>query len=56
MKDDHYCEIRLNNNLADKRSREKRRLNDIVLGKKYYLIKCTNNVFFSFLFNRNKSC
>jgi hypothetical protein len=34
MKDDHYWERRRKNNLAAKRSREKRRLNDIVLGKK----------------------
>jgi hypothetical protein len=33
MKDDHYWERRRKNNLAAKRSREKRRLNDIVLGK-----------------------
>ena len=32
MKDDHYWERRRKNNLAAKRSREKRRLNDIVLG------------------------
>lgn len=33
MKDNHYWERRRKNNLAAKRSREKRRLNDIVLGK-----------------------
>lgn len=33
MKDDHYWERRRKNNLAAKRSREKRRLNDIVLGE-----------------------
>lgn len=33
LKDDHYWERRRKNNLAAKRSREKRRLNDIVLGK-----------------------
>lgn len=33
MKDDQYWERRRKNNLAAKRSREKRRLNDIVLGK-----------------------
>ncbi len=32
MKDNHYWERRRKNNLAAKRSREKRRLNDIVLG------------------------
>jgi hypothetical protein len=36
MKDDHYWERRRKNNLAAKRSREKRRLNDIVLGKKNF--------------------
>ena len=40
MKDDHYWERRRKNNLAAKRSREKRRLNDIVLGK---------NIFYLFL-------
>jgi hypothetical protein len=34
MKDDHYWERRRKNNLAAKRSREKRRLNDIVLETK----------------------
>lgn len=34
LKDDHYWERRRKNNLAAKRSREKRRLNDIVLGKR----------------------
>jgi hypothetical protein len=33
LKDDHYWERRRKNNLAAKRSREKRRLNDIVLGR-----------------------
>lgn len=33
LKDNHYWERRRKNNLAAKRSREKRRLNDIVLGK-----------------------
>lgn len=33
MKDDQYWERRRKNNLAAKRSREKRRFNDIVLGK-----------------------
>ena len=33
LKDDHYWERRRKNNLAAKRSREKRRLNDMVLGK-----------------------
>jgi len=37
MKDDHYWERRRKNNIAAKRSREKRRLNDIVLGKKIFL-------------------
>ncbi len=37
MKDDHYWERRRKNNLAAKRSREKRRLNDIVLGKTFSL-------------------
>lgn len=34
LKDDHYWERRRKNNLAAKRSREKRRMNDIVLGKR----------------------
>jgi hypothetical protein len=42
MKDNHYWERRRKNNLAAKRSREKRRFNDIVLGmttkKKQFLI------------------
>ena len=33
LKDNHYWERRRKNNLAAKRSREKRRLNDIVLGE-----------------------
>ena len=33
LKDNHYWERRRKNNLAAKRSREKRRMNDIVLGK-----------------------
>jgi hypothetical protein len=37
MKDDHYWERRRKNNIAAKRSREKRRLNDIVLGKKFFI-------------------
>ncbi|CAF0721727.1 unnamed protein product [Rotaria sordida] len=40
MKDDHYWERRRKNNLAAKRSREKRRLNDIVLETK--VVELTN--------------
>jgi hypothetical protein len=40
MKDDHYWERRRKNNLAAKRSREKRRLNDIVLETK--VLELTN--------------
>ena len=53
MKDDHYWERRRKNNLAAKRSREKRRLNDIVLGK-------NNSLFSTFRsfppISRNQSC
>jgi hypothetical protein len=52
MKDDHYWERRRKNNLAAKRSREKRRLNDIVLGNNSSLIK--QKEIFSFI--RNQSC
>jgi hypothetical protein len=51
MKDDHYWERRRKNNLAAKRSREKRRLNDIVLGKDNWII--FNVLSFIFLFYRN---
>lgn len=61
MKDDHYWERRRKNNLAAKRSREKRRFNDIVLGKrknyssiKFFFINIC--LLFLFHFNRNKSC
>ncbi|CAF1214141.1 unnamed protein product [Adineta steineri] len=42
MKDDHYWERRRKNNLAAKRSREKRRLNDIVLGMKTKVVELSN--------------
>ena len=48
MKDDHYWERRRKNNLAAKRSREKRRFNDIVLGKKkkFLIQSIFNNICF----------
>ncbi len=53
MKDDHYWERRRKNNLAAKRSREKRRLNDIVLGKRLPKHFFLQSNFFSI--NRNES-
>jgi hypothetical protein len=44
LKDDHYWERRRKNNLAAKRSREKRRLNDIVLETKVLELTNANNV------------
>ncbi|CAF0928325.1 unnamed protein product [Didymodactylos carnosus] len=44
MKDDHYWERRRKNNLAAKRSREKRRLNDIVLETKVVELTNENDV------------
>jgi hypothetical protein len=44
LKDDHYWERRRKNNLAAKRSREKRRINDIVLEAKVFELKKFNNV------------
>ena len=44
FKDDHYWERRRKNNLAAKRSREKRRINDIVLEAKVFELKKFNNV------------
>ena len=45
LKDDHYWERRRKNNLAAKRSREKRRLNDMVLETKVLELTNLNNVF-----------
>src|SRR5579871_6047220 len=53
MKDDHYWERRRKNNLAAKRSREKRRLNDIVLGKKNFNQMNFNSNYFLSRLNRN---
>ena len=47
LKDDHYWERRRKNNLAAKRSREKRRMNDIVLGKRsasLFLALCSSMI------------
>lgn len=44
LKDEHYWERRRKNNLAAKRSREKRRLNDIVLETKVLELTNINNV------------
>lgn len=44
LKDDHYWERRRKNNLAAKRSREKRRINDIVLEAKVYELRTLNSV------------
>ncbi|CAF0807690.1 unnamed protein product, partial [Didymodactylos carnosus] len=44
LKDDHYWERRRKNNLAAKRSREKRRLNDIVLETKVVELTNENDV------------
>ena len=44
LKDEHYWERRRKNNLAAKRSREKRRLNDIVLETKVLELTNLNNV------------
>lgn len=45
LKDEHYWERRRKNNLAAKRSREKRRLNDIVLETKVIELTNLNNVY-----------
>lgn len=55
MKDDHYWERRRKNNLAAKRSREKRRLNDIVLGKNVENLIYFHLFFFILLLFRNKT-
>lgn len=44
LKDEHYWERRRKNNLAAKRSREKRRLNDLVLETKVIELTNENNV------------
>ena len=54
LKDNHYWERRRKNNLAAKRSREKRRLTDIVLGK--YNCKPSEVLQrLSLMFSRNQS-